>query len=356
MNQDILNERVRAAAGAVPGVAVVVVGPEGVRARATVGNADLASGIRMATDVSAPWFSMTKIATATLALRLAVEGVLEVDAPVIETVPEVEMLSPTAWARAITPRHLLQHSAGLSNPIPVKWIHPASDPAPDPDAFLATLLRKNHKLKTEPGGVSSYSNLGPLILAAVMGRKSDASFESLIQTHILDPLGMSSTGVGRAPDVTSATGYHPRWNPLRYLLPRWVVDERSGRWVALHAFAVDGPPYGGLVGTPDDASRFLQMHLADGSFESNQILSSAIAKEMREINIEGKRYDLGLGWFRPAKRRDAEPAFVEHLGGGAGFFNVMRAYPTAGVGTVVMGNATKYDVDAVAELGLEFGS
>jgi hypothetical protein len=44
----------------------------------------------------------------------------------------------------------------------------------------------------------------------------------------------------------------------------------------------------------------------------------------------------------------AAPPFVEHLGGGAGFFNVMRLYPEPGVGVVVMGNATKYDVDRVA--------
>jgi hypothetical protein len=46
------------------------------------------------------------------------------------------------------------------------------------------------------------------------------------------------------------------------------------------------------------------------------------------------------------------PPFVEHLGGGAGFFNVIRIYPTRAVGIVVMGNATNYDIDAVARLAL----
>lgn len=44
------------------------------------------------------------------------------------------------------------------------------------------------------------------------------------------------------------------------------------------------------------------------------------------------------------------------MGGGAGFFNVMRIYPSLGVGAVVMGNSTKYDVDAVALLALEFAT
>ena len=74
---------------------------------------------------------------------------------------------------------------------------------------------------------------------------------------------------------------------------------------------------------------------------------------MREIRVPGKRYDHGLGWFRPAGSA-ADPPFVEHLGGGAGFFNVMRAYPTVGVGAIVMGNATKYDVHAAASLALAY--
>jgi hypothetical protein len=40
---------------------------------------------------------------------------------------------------------------------------------------------------------------------------------------------------------------------------------------------------------------------------------------MRDIRYPGRRFDLGLGWFRRAKRRDDEPPSVEHLGGGAGF-------------------------------------
>jgi Beta-lactamase len=248
------------------------------------------------------------------------------------------------------------HSAGLRNPLPVKWVHPAAEAAPEPGYFLQALLSKNGKLRTEPGARTSYSNLGALILAAAMTARSGESFESLMQTNILDPLGMSTTGFGEVRGADKATGYHPRRNPLRYFLPGWVVGEASGRWLALNPFAVDGPPYGGLVGTADNAARFLQMHVADGSFNGEQILRPEVATEMRRITMKGKRYDLGLGWFRPARQRNSIPDFVEHLGGGAGFFNCMRVYPTEGVGAIVIGNATKYDIDAVAELALDFRS
>jgi hypothetical protein len=38
---------------------------------------------------------------------------------------------------------------------------------------------------------------------------------------------------------------------------------------------------------------------------------------------------------------------VEHLGGGSGYFTVMRLYPDRGLGFVVMGNTTRYDHEAL---------
>jgi CubicO group peptidase (beta-lactamase class C family) len=119
---------------------------------------------------------------------------------------------------------------------------------------------------------------------------------------------------------------------------------------------VDGAAYGGLVGTAEDAARFLRMHLRQGELDGTRVISADGAAEMRRIDLPGRRFDLGLGWFVPANQRNADPPFVEHLGGGAGFFNVMRMYPSLGLGAVVMGNATKYDIDAVATLALAFRS
>ena len=96
----------------------------------------------------------------------------------------------------------------------------------------------------------------------------------------------------------------------------------------------------------------MQLHLRDGELDGTRILSAQAAAAMRQITVPGRRYDLGLGWFRPASQRNADPPFVEHLGGGAGFFNLIRIYPTRGVGVAVMGNVTKYPIDAVARLAL----
>jgi integrase len=50
----------------------------------------------------------------------------------------------------------------------------------------------------------------------------------------------------------------------------------------------------------------------------------------------------------------AGATFVEHLGGEAGFWNVMRLYPEQSLGVVMMGNTTRYDhetiLDAISHL------
>ena len=352
-----LERAVRNAVGAtVPGIVVIVVGAEGVRGRCATGLADVVSREPMRIEDAFPWFSMTKIATATTALRLVERGVLELDVPIAPLVPAMRLLRPAGWAAEITVRHLLQHSAGLANPIPVTWIHPPDQPGPELDVFLERLLGRHRRLRFEPGDRSSYSNLGALIVGSAMSHALDAPFESVVDDEVLAPLRMSRTSFMFLPGNAAATGHHPRYSPMRFILPRWVRGVSRGRWMTFRRFLVDGAPYGGLVGTADDAARFAQMHLNDGELDGVRILTSAHAVEMRRITARGRRYDLGLGWFVPASQREANPPFVEHLGGGGGFFNVMRIYASLGVGIVVMGNTTKYDIDKVASLAVRFAS
>ena len=347
--------RLRAQAGrAVPGIAAAIVGPGGVLDAAACGDADLAAGRPASAGMVCPWFSMTKIVTATVAMRLADQGLLDLDRPVAPLVPELAVMEPRRYRERITPRHLLAHSAGIANPVPVRWIHPADRPGPDQAALLRRLLARHHRLRFEPGARSSYSNLGTLVLGQALSAAAGRPYADLVHGEILGPLGMGMTGFAYSPEMgaEAATGYHPRRSPMRLLLPRWVIGEPTGRWVSFHRFLLDGAAYGGLVGPVRDAARFLLMHLRDGELDGTRILSPGAAASMRRITTPGRRYDLGLGWFRPAGARGADPPFVEHLGGGAGFFNVIRIYPTRAVGIAVMGNATWYDIDAVARLAL----
>jgi CubicO group peptidase (beta-lactamase class C family) len=68
------------------------------------------------TEDQYPWFSMTKIATATTIMRLHAGGQFDADAPVGDSLFGYE----AGRHGQPTVRQLLTHTAGLPNPLPVR--------------------------------------------------------------------------------------------------------------------------------------------------------------------------------------------------------------------------------------------
>ena len=339
--------------GRVPGLSVAVVGPDGVRWTKGFGLADLDSRAPALPDTAYLWFSMTKIVTATAVLQLCERGLLDLDGPAAHYYAPLASLLPQADAARVTVRHLLSHASGLANPIPVRWIHLADEPPPDPGAFLAGLLAKHRRLRARPGTRASYSNLGYLVLGQIVASTSGRSYEDYVRDNILEPAGMTRTDFRHTPAMLSnaATGYQRRWSVmtplLRLMVPRGVFGKTGPRFVPFNRFYLNGSAYGGLVGTVEDAARFLRAHLAGGRLNGWTMLSNETTALMQTIASFGGPLDVGLGWFRRASARARDRHFVEHLGGGGGFFNVMRLYPQASLGIVLMGNATDYDLDGI---------
>ena len=345
-----LLEKVRT--GTVPGLSVSVVKGDRVVWARGFGFADLAASAPATPATSYLWFSMTKIATATAVVRLAEGGRIDLDAPVTDYFAGFSVVSQP---RRVTVRHLLNHSSGLANPLPVRWVRPASAPAPDRQAFVERLLARHRKLKFTPGERAVYTNLGYLVLGEVVSGAAGASYEDYVRDKLVIPLGMERTGFAY-PEPTehvAATGYQPLWRPLtplfRAALPRGVVGRRQGRFVGFNPFYVNGPAYGGLVGGVDDDAKLVMLHLNGGRIGDARLLSpESVALMQRVTPREGKR-DFGLGWFRSYEARQRRPAFVEHLGGGAGFWNVMRIYREESLGVVMMGNITSYDHESILD-------
>jgi CubicO group peptidase (beta-lactamase class C family) len=330
----------------VPGLSLCVVDREGVLLAAGYGWADRLTQSPAVASTAYLWFSMTKIVTATAALRLADEGHLDLAAPVGRYVDYLN--APGRNQPSV--RQLLTHTAGLANPLPIRWAHRAEAAAPDPEELLRRLMRRRRAYRYPVGEVARYSNVGYLALGQVIAAAAGMPFEAYVQQSVLRPLGMNATGFRYTPGAAGATGYvrAPRIvDPLlRRVLPSGVAGQRSGRYLALNPFYVDGPAYGGLVGDVLDAGRFLRMHLNDGELDRQSILGPQTARGMRSIDHPGKPFDHGTGWFR----RPTNPpgTWVEHFGAGAGFWNVMRLYPERGIGIVVMSNSnTSYDFGPV---------
>ena len=336
-----------------PGFSVAVVKGGTVCWMKGFGFADIATQASATPETVYMWFSMTKIVTATAVMQLNDQGRLSLDDPVNEYIPNF----PTAAnSTSATIRHLLNHSSGLPNPIPIRWIHLATETGPEPGAFLNQLLVEHGKLRSKPGRKASYSNIGYIALGEVIAVASGERYQDYVVDRILKPLGMEQTNFIYTPDMllNAATGYQRRLSIMSLLLrfmgvPRGVLDGRVGDYVAFNRFCLDGASYGGLLGPVKDVTRFLQVHLNRGQVDGKQILSPDSVTMMQQISARGNKLDVGLGWYRQHSNSIGNRIFLEHLGGGAGFFNDMRIYPAESLGIVVMGNSTKYDVERIIE-------
>ena len=132
----------------VPGLSVTVVKGDRVAWKRGFGFADLSAPRRATPSTIYLWFSMTKIVTATAVLQLSENGHLDLDAPVDEYFQGFKIVSQPV---PVTVRHLLSHSSGLANPVPIRWVRAARSQAPDGRAFVNRLLSKHRKLKFTTG-------------------------------------------------------------------------------------------------------------------------------------------------------------------------------------------------------------
>lgn len=341
----------------VPSLSVMVTEGDRVVQALAAGVADIGAGLPAGLDTVYLWFSMTKIVTATAAMQLVERARLRLDDPVVHFVPEFPR--PREGWPAIQVQHLLSHSSGLVNPVPIRWVHPAEQPARDPHEFTLELHARHGRLRFPAGAKASYTNLGYIVLGEVIAAAAQQRYEDYVREHILTPLGMTRTDFSYRTDMRSdaATGYQPRFSPMtplfRRVLPEGITGANEGRFLAFRRFCVDGAAYGGLIGSVRDAARFMSAHLDTAQAGAVQLLTRERAVQMQTIRATGRKRDIGLGWFRQHSDRPSAERYVEHLGGGGGFFNMMRIYPERELGVVVMGNTTSYDHQRLAAAALE---
>jgi len=336
--------REMASAANIPGISIAVATPDTILYVGAVGYADLAGRRHARPEDQYLWFSMTKIATATAAMRLRADGLLDLEAPIGTYLPGYR---PHPRHGHPSTRQLLTHTAGLGNPLPVRWVRPEHH-AGVPNR-LARIMRKHGTPHTTVGSRAAYSNIGYLLAGEVIQAVAGRPVEECVQDLVLNPLGMTATGYGYNRAAPRAVGYvrmAPVLRPvLVRLLPKGVVGPQVGRFTSLNPFLVNGAAYGGLVGTAADACRLAAAHAAAAT-DPHPVLGQGDIEEMRTIHAPGKRFDHGIGWFRRPADATRSPAFVEHYGTGGGFWNAMRIYPEDRLALVAMANTTAaWDVD-----------
>jgi serine-type D-Ala-D-Ala carboxypeptidase len=131
--------------------------------------------------------SLTKpVATTTMAMLLYERGLLELDAPVAGTVPEIlEVPTADPRRREITFRMLLSHSSGL----------PAYEKLFLKSTSRTDLLKAafSTPLVAEPGVRAEYSDIGFIILGVALERLTQESLDFFCQREVFGPLAMTRT-------------------------------------------------------------------------------------------------------------------------------------------------------------------
>lgn len=351
-----------------PGLSVVVVrGSDIVMARG-YGWSDLQNRTAATPETVYLYCSMTKLFTATAVMQLHERGLIELDKPVRSYLPRFPLSHSSG--REITIRHLLSHSSGIANPIPLSWVHLANEPAVDLDDLTGRLLARHRRLRFEPGSRYAYSNLGYLVLGQVIEQLSGRSYADYVREHVLGLLDMLKTGFtyDELHDEEVATGY-VRSRSLTSLLIRLMVHKpvllRSTQgYTAFNRFLIDGAPYGGLLGPVVELGGFLGAYLSNGGFRGRRLLEPSSVTEMTAPQLDNNGEELstggraetehvGLGWHLAG---DGEIRSCYHIGGGGGYRSELRIYPRLGRGICVMSNETNFVTGAITGLVLSDNS
>jgi D-alanyl-D-alanine carboxypeptidase len=352
--------------GTPPGLSLAVVKDGHLVYARGFGHADTPRGIRATSATTYGWWSMTKLVTAAAILQLQEQGKLSIDDPVSHHLPFFGVKYPSAASRPVTIRDLLNHSSGIPNNVPalIGWIHHAEEPPLNQSAYLQSILPSYSTLAFEPGSHGEYTNVGYMVLGAVIEASSGETYQEYVRVHLLRPLGMGCTefSFSMAECAEAATASHP-WLSLEsaalpFLVKDWgsYVRETTDGRMWLHAFYANSAPPTGLIGPATDASRFVAAILNGGELNGQRILSAESVRMMiRDSHVPGRAGEsetypgmsYGLGWHvvpEGARLR------IQHRGGGPGFGTEMRLYPEEGLGMVVMANDTTYDRDAILDL------
>ena len=229
--------------------------------------------------------SVSKMFTTAVVMALVEEGLLGLDTPVVQYLPQFKMAD--ARYVDITVRHLLNHSSGLPGsiwPQGMLWdVHGDGASTVAHDSFLQVMA--GQRLKADPGAYSVYCNDGFTLAELVCEAVTGQNFSGLIEAYISEPLGLENT-------VTPQSDFD-RDALARTYLPLPAAAETPAE--TLNAIGA-----GGVMSTAGELALFGQIFLEGGAVLSEQSREAAAQPEYQNglwpQEVEHNMLAFGLGW------------------------------------------------------------
>jgi CubicO group peptidase (beta-lactamase class C family) len=309
---------------AVPGASLAILAGGEATALAT-GVLHKGTGVEATTDSLFQIGSITKPYTATVLLRLVDQGMVSVDTPVVEVLPDFRVADPEV-SRRVTLRHLLSHTSGING----DFLHDTGRGDDCLARYVAACagLAQSHPL----GATFSYCNSGYAILGRVIERLTGMVWDAALANQLVAPLGLTHTWT-LPEDVLrfrAAMGHVTG--------PAGEAPEPAGSWYLTRS---DGPA--GLVcATAADVVAFARLHLDDGRApDGTRLLASSSVAEMQrpQVTVPNPHRTAahwGLGWA--LSDWDGRRVYG-HDGDTIGQSAYLRVVPDAGVAIALLTNS-----------------
>ena len=303
----------------VPGLSVAVIDNGQLAWARGYGLADIASGRPVTPETRFQAASISKAVAAVGALDMVEDGLLDLDEPVNARLRSWTIPDGTAPGGAVTLRHLLGHTAGLT-------VHGFPGYAPgEPLPFLTEILDGAPPANTGavvveavPGVVWKYSGGGYTVLQLLM-EETAGPFPALLNDRVLEPFGMLHSTFEQSdpvPDFASrATAYKHDQTPVlggAHLYPEMAA---AGLWT-----------------TPTDLARWAVGLMDAWSGRSVAVLNQETARMMMTPGLGG--WGLGL-----AVKGEGDRLEFTHGGANEGFRALVLGFPERGQGIVIMTNS-----------------
>ncbi|GEM_PF-406962 len=248
--------------------------------------------------------SMSKPLTSIAVHRAQFEKRLKVTDPAYLKLPSTGFLDPrTKTVRLI---HLLTHTGGWN--IDLLKFDPMfydfqiakklNTTVPITNAQIWDFMSRYQGLQANPGTKFAYSNYGFSNLGLILSGVYAGTYENVVRTKVMLPLGLKRPFLGRSLLSQRAAGevlYHPRVPGVRT-----TVRSNSGAWVPIQYGGWSQENMnanGGWVMAPADYAKIL------ASFDvgdANPVLPAGVAREMWTPPFPSIDNNLLRGWFRLA--------------------------------------------------------
>ncbi len=313
----------------IPGASIALVRGDRVIFAQGFGKADMETGEAVRPEMLFRLGSTTKMFTAAALVGLAVEGKIDLNAPV------GNYLSGLAPKIAkVTANQLLSHTAGIRDSAVMYGSH--DDPALGNEIHAWT----DGWLFTEPGKILSYSNPGFWLAGYLTETLTGKPYSDAMEARVFRPLGMTRTTLRPTMAMTwpLAQGHEFVDGTLRIARP--AADNTANY------------PAGSIFSNLQDLSRFVIAFMNAGRLDGKPGLDSKVIALMSSPHApipggtQSYGYGLTVGDYRGFR-------LVQHGGSRTGYGSDIRMLPQQRVAVIVLTNRSGATLPATAEKALE---